>query len=80
MTTATTTPYNFDASARFSAILKMARIVPTDDSQDLANQNAYAVGYLASMIIQLESELSLAKQEAQAAVKQLHEYVEAEGE
>ena len=65
-----TTPFDFDASARFNAVLAMAR----------KHGEEFAAGYLASKVVGLEAELKLSKQQHQSAVQQLHEYVEAEGE
>lgn len=73
-----TTPVDFEALARFDVILARARKVPEDDSQDLDNQNAYAVGCLAQMVVSLEAKLEASKQDTQAAVQQLHEYIEGE--
>lgn len=57
-----TTPVDFESLARFDQVLAMARRVPKDDSQDQDNQNAYAVGYLAQMVVGLETQLKTAKQ------------------
>jgi len=70
-------------NARISKIKRKRNYLPfpagnqRHSIQDLDNQNA-SVGCLAQMVVRLEAELKVAKQETQAAIKKLHECVETE--